>query len=149
MSKIAGKLPILKDIADRLVSGENTSVIAEDYHVTPQTVRAAARSTEVRALIEKAYNDIAGLAPKVFDVYHDEINRSPATAEDRKIRLQATRDVAGITGISPVRDSRSSVFLQQILAPVSVSLSPMVELAIARLLGPAEPSDIIDVEPID
>ena len=140
---------IAKSIAESVVNGQTQREIAEDYGVSRHTISKALKTNEIKALVEKTYNDIVSLAPKVYDIYADEITRTPATAEDRKLRVAVARDVASISGISPIRDSRSSVFLQQILAPVSVSLSPVVELAIARLLGPAEPSDIIDVEPLD
>ena len=133
---------IVKHIAESVLSGRNHTEIAEDYGVDRHTISKAVKSQAVRAQIEKTYNDIVSLAPEVFRVYEEEIKRKPESADDRKLRFSVAREVSAISGISPVRDSRSSIFLQQILAPVSVTLSPVVEAAIARLTTP-DP-DVID-----
>jgi hypothetical protein len=124
---------IAKNIAEKVLQGVKHSDIAEEYGVERHTISNAIKSTQVRDLIEKTYNDIAGLAPKVFQVYDEELNRKPTSTDDRKIRVTVAKEVAGITGISPIRDSRSNVFLTNILNPTVVALSPVVAQALARL----------------
>jgi hypothetical protein len=133
---------IVKHLAESALSGRNFTEIAEDYGVHPQTISKAIKSQAVREQIEKTYNDIVGLSSKVFDVYKEELDRKMESEDARKLRFNVAKEVASISGISPVRDSRNSVFLQQILAPTQINISPLVSGAIDRLLG-----EVVDVEP--
>lgn len=135
---------IVKSIAESVVSGRNQTEIAEDYGVDRHTISRAVKSKQVREEIEKTYNKIVGLSPEIFRIYEEEINRPVFTVDDRKLRLQVAKEIASISGISPVRDSRSSIFLQQILTPVQVQLSPVVEDVISRLLSPPVDAEVLD-----
>ena len=123
----------VKRIVKGVLSNENQTDIARDLGVDRVTISRSLAKPQLKALIEKTYNQIAELSPYVHAVYEDEITRAPVDNDDRKLRLSAARDIAGITGISPIRDSRSSLFLTQIFAPGKIEVHPVVERVLERL----------------
>jgi predicted DNA-binding protein YlxM (UPF0122 family) len=121
----------IQKIANLRVEGASLQDIATELDVSKMAISKAIKRPEVKTVIEETYNRLAMLTPKVYDAYADEISRKPLNVDDRKLRLTAARDIAGMTGLSPVRDSRSSFFLTQILNPQVNVVSPVV----AQLLG--------------
>lgn len=123
----------VKRIVQGVLSGENKTLIANDLGINPSTVHNTLKKPKVKAIIEKAYDDIASLAPYVFKTYNRELTTEPQDLDDRKLQVAVAKEVSGITGISPIRDSRSSIFLTNIFAPTQINLHPMVEGMLERL----------------
>jgi hypothetical protein len=135
MPSLTNNPEITRKLIDLTLQGESTHQIASEMGVNQSTVSRALNKPQVRTLLEKAYLDLASLAPQVYDNYKEEIEQKPVSIEDRKLRLNATKDVAAMIGLSPVRDSHNNVFFTQIIAPVRVELSPVVAQLLGRILG--------------
>ena len=146
---LADSPTIVQKLIESRVQGESMQNIANDVGVNVSTVSRALAKPVVRQLLEKAYIDLAGLAPHVYGVYASEIQANPETIDGRKLRLSAAKDVAGMIGLSPVRDSHNNVFFTNIIAPTAVTLSPTVAKLLARLGDGSVDDDSIDVEYVD
>jgi hypothetical protein len=126
---------IVRKLINSRLNGESTRQIATTVGVDHSTVAKALNKPMVKQLLEKAYYDLACLAPEVYTTYADELKAKPASTDDRKIKLQAAREVAGMVGLSPVRDSHNNLFFTQIVAPTTITLNPIVGSMVEKMLS--------------
>jgi hypothetical protein len=113
-------------IVNMRANGESFKSIGEELGVAHTTIAKIAKRPEVRDLISQTYDNLASLAPKVYDTYSEELTKKPRDIEERKLRFSVAKDLTGILGMSPVRDSQKNFFLTQILQPTQITLSPVV-----------------------
>jgi hypothetical protein len=146
---IADNPEIAKHIVEQALQGISQRDIAAEYGVNQTTIAKSLKKPVVRALLEKAYLDIASLAPSVATVYSDAIAGKSEDLDERKFRLGAAKEIAGMIGLSPVRDSHNNVFFTNIIAPTAVTLSPMVARMLDKLADSSVDDDSIDVEYVD
>lgn len=148
MRTIANNPRIVKKLINSTLEGKSAHQIASDMGVNQTTVSRTLSKPVVRALLEKAYLDLASLAPEVYTAYSDELRAIPTGIDERKLRLAAAKDVSGMIGLSPVRDSHNNVFFTQIVAPIAIQLSPLVASLLHRIAqAPSEDGeDSIDVD---
>jgi hypothetical protein len=123
---IAKNPKAISKIINSRAKGESFRTIGEELGVTHSAIAKIAKKPEVRDMISKVYNDLASLAPKVYDTYEEELTKKPRDVEERKLRFAVAKDLTGILGMSPVRDSQKNFFLTQILQPTQITLSPVV-----------------------
>lgn len=138
-----------RKIAQERISGHSQQDIAENLGVAQSTISRALKRDSIRALIEKTYDEIANLSPWVAEVYGKEIAVDAKTVPERRLRLEVADRIASITGISPVRDSRTSVLLSQVFHQNVVHISPVVrellDKHVGELIGSAPADgDVID-----
>ncbi len=144
--KLASKPKEIKQLISRRVKGESLQSIATDLGVDKSTVSRALNKPVVRQLLERAYADIASLAPDVSRAYQEEIKAIPKDLDERKLRIAVAKEIAGMIGLSPVRDSHNNVFFTSIVAPTQVHLSPIVARLLDKIADPTLDDEPIDVE---
>ena len=140
-----------KQIADMAMLGMTQDKIGESLGISQQTVSRRLSRPELRAMIQREYEEIVSMAPLVRQVYEKHLRRKTKTDKQDALQVTVAKEVAEMSGMTPTRDTHNNTFLTQIIAPTVVEVSPVVRNAIAKLIGgplvpPEGRPDYIDVE---
>ncbi len=148
---IADNPTIVQKLINSTLAGKSTRQLAPELGVDHSTVARALQKPVVRQMLEKAYTDLASLAPHVYTTFESEIKASPEKndLDGRKLKVSVAKEIAGMIGLSPVRDSHNNVFFTSIIAPVAVSLSPIVTKLLDRIASSNLDEDSLDVEYVE
>lgn len=136
---------ILKHIADRVVEGSTQQEIAEDYGVSQQAISKVIGLNKpyIKQLLQKAYDDLVQLSPHVVAFYKEEMTRETNDIDDRKLKASISKELTGLSGLSPVRDSTNNYFFANIVRNTQINLVPQVKQLLDRLIPlPLSPNSI-------
>ena len=140
-----------KKIVELTTLGLTQVEVAEKTGLSHATISRRLSRPELRAMIQREYEEIVSMAPLVRQVYEKHLRSQPTTDKGEALQVTVAKEVAEMSGMTPTRDTHNNTFLTQIIAPTVVEVSPVVRNAIAKLIGgpPAPPEgrpDYIDVE---
>lgn len=128
-------------IANAAAGGKDQKKLAAEYGITRRQVCNILNDSEIKKVVQESTNRLLQLMPDVVTIYQETLQD-----DDKKLRLDAARDITKISGAAP---GNQSVFIQQIFNQSNVAvIHPSVSAAISAISAiPGNPAnnDYIDI----